>query len=150
MTRALCLCVVSAFAFGLSGCFGPERSAAAWCDAYWDKAIPIHDGYQEHADMAEEDPFPIILDVFALPGDMAVVLDDMAKVAPEEIRSDTEALRDSMKKLAETEGKAFSDPLGALGDGIGNALSTMGSSRRVDEYFSRHCGTPADARAARQ
>lgn len=141
--------VTLAAAAGLGGCGGPERSAQAWCDAFWDKAIPLHDQYQQDADLSGEDPTAVILDLVSVSGDVQVILDDMARVAPEEIRSDTEALRDSLEKSQDAAGDALSDPLGALGKAFSQALGSIGSQRRFDAYFAAHCGTPDEARASR-
>ena len=94
------LCVL---ALVVAGC-GQERSPEAYCDAFWDKAIPLHEQYTKAAEEAEANPIGAIMNLFSSPRDLAGVFDSMAKAAPEEIRTDTEAVRDSFNKLADSYG----------------------------------------------
>lgn len=131
-----------------AGC-GQERSAEAYCDAFWDKAIPLHEQYDDAAKRAEDNPFDAIMNLFSAPRDLAVVFDSMAQSAPEEIRADTEAVRDSFDKLADSYGDTLKDPLGGLIGNLGSALSVGNAMARVDAYMTQHCGTPQDAMAER-
>lgn len=139
------LCVL---ALVVAGC-GQERSPEAYCDAFWDKAIPLHEQYTKAAEEAEANPIGAIMNLFSSPRDLAGVFDSMAKAAPEEIRTDTEAVRDSFNKLADSYGDTMKDPLGGLLGSLGNALSVGNAMGRVDKYMSQHCGTPAEAIAER-
>lgn len=126
----------------LAGCGGSERSVAAYCDAFWSRAVSLHDHYEADSATARANPLAAVVDLFSAPGYLGTMMDAMAQVAPEEIRPDTEAVRDSLKRLQDSNAHAFSNPLGALGDNIGLALSSSGSFTRVDRYLTQHCPPP--------
>lgn len=63
----------------------------------------------------------------------------MAAHAPDEIRADTEAVRDAMKKEQDAIGEGLSDPIGALGNSIAAGVTSSGSFTRVDDYLNEHC-----------
>ena len=68
------------------------------------------------------------------------MFDRLAKVAPDEIQSDVEHIRDSLKEQQAAAGEAIGDPLGALGRGLISGLMTMDSWQRVGSYVDQHCG----------
>jgi len=137
-------------ALGVSAC-GDEaeaRTPEAYCRAFYEKGVTLHDEYQQASDNMETDLLGGMITLFSAPGDLATLLDDMAAHAPDEIRSDTEAVRDAFKKQQDSMGDALTNPLGALGSGLATALTTSGSFRRVDEYLGEHC--PLDGEMARE
>lgn len=118
---------------------GPERSVEAYCDVWREEATELHDGYEEAID---EDPFSALLLGIGAAEDMAVLLDKLARVAPDEIVSEVEALRDSLREQSSQQSEMISDPLGALGASMITALSSSGSYAAVDEYTLDNCGPP--------
>jgi hypothetical protein len=140
--RVALLAAVGALAVAPTGC-GSARSVQAYCDAFWSRAVPLHDRYEAHSETADENPLAALADVFSVPGDLATLMDAMAAVAPEEIRPDTESVRDNLERLQDSNAHALSDPLGALGDNIGLALSSGSGFARVDAYLAQHCPPPA-------
>ena len=141
--------LLAAIAVLATGC-GQERSAKAYCNAFWDRALPLHDQYQSASSTSPDNPIPALINLFSSPRDLAGMLDAMAKVAPEEIRPDTEQVRDAFNRLADSYGESLTNPLGGLAAGVGNALSVSGPMAHVDAYVTAHCGTPEQARAARE
>lgn len=142
------LAVVFALAIALTpvlaGCGGSERSPEAYCKAFYETGAPIRESYVEADENLEEDPLGSISTLLSAPGDMVVIFSHMADHAPDEIRSDTEAARDSLKEQQDSLGDALSDPLGALGKGLINGLTSSGSFSRVDAYLNRHCPVNSD------
>jgi hypothetical protein len=136
---AVCSCAAL-----LTACGGDERSAAAYCRAFYSKAAPIRQGYVDANRTAKTDPLGAALKLFSAPGDFESIFDGMVDHAPDEIKSDTVVVRDNLKKAQETMGKAFSDPLGALGESIGSGLSSAGAYQRVDAYLNEHCPVDSD------
>jgi hypothetical protein len=67
------------------------------------------------------------------------MFDRLAKVAPDEIQSDVEHIRDSLKEQQQAAGGAVGDPLGALGRSLVSGLMTMDSWQRVGSYVDQHC-----------
>jgi hypothetical protein len=135
IAAAGCACALALTACGS----GPERSAEAYCKAFYSKAAPIRQGYIDANKTANADPLGALLKLASAPGDFESIFASMADHAPDEIKSDTEVVRDSLKKVQESMGQAFSNPLGALGSGLGASLSSAGAYRRVDAYLTQHC-----------
>jgi len=145
LAAILSICLGAAAA-GISAC-GSEaeaRTPEAYCRAFYEKGVPLHDEYEDAAQNMETDMLGGLLTLMQSPGDMATLLDDMSAHAPDDIRSDTEAARDALKKQQESMGDAISDPLGALGSSLGLALTSSGSFERVDEYLNEHCPLDGD------
>lgn len=129
-----------------AGCGGAERSPQAYCKAFYSKAAPIRDAYVK-AD-PNKDPLGAFVMLISAPGDMISILDGMTDHAPDEIKSDTVEVRDSLKKSVDSMGDALSDPLGAIGGGIISSLTSAGAFQRVDAYLGQHC--PPDSDLAKQ
>lgn len=130
------LAVAAATAF--SGC-GTERSAEAYCKAFYAKAAPIREEYVDRNEQLEQNPLGAIATLFSAPGDLEAIFDGMVDHAPDEIKSDTVVVRDSFEKLQESMGDALGDPLAAFGGALMSSLTSSGASRRVDEYLAEHC-----------
>lgn len=123
----------------LSGCGGAERSPEAYCRAFYATAAPIRKTWVEAGNEVEADPLKSIVTLLGSPGDLEVIFDSMVSHAPDEIRADTEAVRDAMKKEQEAVGEGLSDPLGALGKSLGAGVTSSGSFERVNSYLDEHC-----------
>ena len=121
------------------GCGGSERSPEAYCRAFYETAAPIRKTYVEADNEMEADPLKSIVTLLGSPGDLEVIFDSMVAHAPDEIRADTEAVRDAMTKEQEAVGEGLSDPLGALGKSLGAGLTSSGSFSRVESYLNDHC-----------
>jgi hypothetical protein len=121
------------------GCGGPERSPEAYCRAFYETAAPIRKSYVEAGNEVENDPLQSIVTLMGSPGDLSVIFDSMVAHAPDDIRSDTEAARDAMKKEQDAIGEGLSDPLGALGKSLGAGLTSSGSFQRVSDYLDEYC-----------
>lgn len=121
------------------GCGGSDRSPEAYCRAFYETAAPIRQTYVEADNEMESDPLQSIVTLLGSPGDLEVIFNSMVAHAPDEIRSDTEAVRDAMKKEQEAVGEGLSDPLGALGKSLGAGLTSSGSFSRVESYLDDHC-----------
>ena len=123
-----------------------ERSAEAYCRAFYEAAAPIREHYVEADQEIEEDPLSAITTLLSSPGDLTTIFDAMAEHAPDEIKADTEEARDALKKQQESLGEGLSDPLKALGSGLIAGLTSSGSFSRVGEYLQEHC--PVDSELA--
>jgi hypothetical protein len=134
---------------GLAACgAGSDRSPEAYCRAFYGSAAPIRQSYVEAGEEVESDPLKAVVTLLGSPGDLTVIFDSMAEHAPDEIRADTEAARDALKKEQDALGDEFSDPLGALGAGVIAGLTSSGSFSRVDSYLNEHC--PVDSELAQE
>lgn len=71
--------------------------------------------------------------------DIQRMWDDLAKVAPDEILPDVESVRDTSAKQLDNAGQSVSDPAGALGSALVNALVNSGPIRWVDAYTRQNC-----------
>jgi hypothetical protein len=137
-SAATAVAVVAALCLSACG-GGSTRSAEAYCEAFYSHAAPLRQGYVNADKQASQQPLQALVTLLSAPGDLAAVFDAMVPHAPDEIQSDTKQVRDAFKKMQDTMGKAVSDPLGALGDSLGNSLSSSGSFNRVDQYLAAHC-----------
>ncbi|HEV7493341.1 hypothetical protein [Baekduia sp.] len=134
-------------ALALSACARSEdRSPEAYCRAFYSKAAPIRQSYMDADANMKADPLTGILKLLQAPGDLESIFDSMVDHAPDEIKSDTVQVRDSFKKLADTEGEALSNPLLAMGKGLINSMTSAGAFQRVDTYLTAHC--PVDSKLA--
>lgn len=143
---AMLLATTAAVSLTACGSSGDERSPEAYCRAFYEKAAPIRQSYVDADKNMSADPVGGILKLIRAPGDMEAIFAGMVDHAPDDIRSDTEQVRDSFKKMQDTEGDALSNPLLAAGKGIINSLTSAGSFDRVDAYLGRHC--PVNSRLA--
>lgn len=124
----------------LAGCGGStDRSPEAYCRAFYETAAPIRQTYVEADEEMEADPLGSIVTLMGSPGDLKVIFNTMVDHAPDEIRPDTEAVEEAMKKEEEAVGEGLSDPLGALGKSLGAGLTSSGSFVRVERYLDQHC-----------
>lgn len=123
----------------VSGCGSSDRSADAYCKAFYESAAPIRETYEEADKNMEADPIGSIATVLGAPGDMVTIFSHMSAHAPDEIRADTEAAQSSLEDQQDSLGDALSDPLGALGKGLVDGLTSSGSFGRVDAYLNEHC-----------
>src|SRR4051794_28900014 len=78
-----------------AGCGGDERSAEAYCRAFYAKAAPIRQSYVDQNERVNSDPFGSIIKLLQAPGDFVSIFDSMVDHAPDEIKSDTVIVRDS-------------------------------------------------------
>jgi hypothetical protein len=147
MRRARLLAPLAAACVGVaavvSGC-GDERSAEAYCRAFYAKAAPIRQSYVDQNKRIESDPFGSIVKLLQAPGDLESIFDSMVDHAPDEIKSDTVIVRDSFGQMQDTMGEAVSNPLGALGQGLVSSLSSGGAFERVNAYLTAHCPPNSD------
>lgn len=79
--------------------------------------------------------------VISAVGDLQIMWNDLADAAPEDIRSDVEAVRDNNQKQLDALKNASSDPIGVLTSGVLSGLTASGSYQRVDQYAAEHCGS---------
>ena len=113
----------------LSGC-GNERSAAEFCavhdrhrDRYLAATTPSEDG----------NPFGDLVSLAVAVGDLSIMWSELAGAAPEEIRSDAEAVRDGWEQQERDslDGKWLAT--------IGNGILNAGAMTRVDSYIRDNC-----------
>ena len=65
--------------------------------------------------------------------------DEAAKVAPSDIQSDVEAVRDFWDGQLENAKEMINDPLGGLASAFMEAASNSGAVERVDAYTATNC-----------
>lgn len=71
-------------------------------------------------------------------GDLQVMWKDLAEVAPDDIRSDVEVIRDATEEQLEAAGSG-GDTLSMLSSGLLSGLTNAGSYQRVDAFVREHC-----------
>jgi hypothetical protein len=126
----------------LSGC-GTERSAKAYCDTMQKHKDRYLSAMADATKQVEKGDAAGVVGglagtVSAL-GDIQRMWEDLAKVAPEEIRPDVESVRDNSAKQLDKAEQSIKDPAGALASALVNALVNSGPIRRVDAYTRQNC-----------
>lgn len=133
--RAIAIAVVA-----LAACGSDDgRSLAAYCDTFWSGARELHATLDAQA---SDDPVAAVAAVFSSIGDLGVLFDEMARVAPDDIRADTEAIRDAVRSLPGSGGS------GDIVSAIVSGLTSAGSFDRVNAYLRDNCPPPSDLVAA--
>ena len=139
--RAILIAVLVTLAAACS----PGRSTEAFCDTFHSETERLGDKYNAQADQISQmqDPF---LGLFAsmgalleAQGDQVVMLQRLADVAPEEIRADVEAVRDSAERQLEITQAAAGNPLMSLFAGLTAGSQSLGSARQVDAFLIENC-----------
>jgi hypothetical protein len=114
----------------------------------WDtQGLDLHEKF-EAADTAEKTKGTAgviegLASIIGAPNELARLMHQMADVAPSESEPDFESVASAFTKLSESEGKAITNPLGAIGGNIVEALSVSGSFNRVDSFLTHNCGIPS-------
>lgn len=117
-----------------AGCSSP-RSVQAYCAAMEQhKSLYLS---AMNSDPNGKNPVAGLLNAASAIGDLKSMWKDMADAAPEEIRSDTESVRDAWAKQ---EDAAISGDWKAI---IGGAIVNAGPMSRVGAYVGQHCGHPS-------
>jgi hypothetical protein len=136
------LAPIAAAALLLAGCGGQTRSAAAYCSYFYGEGSTLRNRYIQADQNFKRDPLQTIATLLASPGDLASFFHQLSLRAPEDIAPDVERMSDAFQKEADTEGDALSDPLGALGSGLINGLTTLPAEERVNAFTEQNCGPP--------
>jgi hypothetical protein len=125
---------------------GSTRSVAAVCHVWDTQGLALHEKYEAADKAAKADGAKGILSVLAsaigAPNELAHLMTQMADVAPPESQSDFETVASAFKKLSDSEGKAITDPLGAIAGDLVEPAATSGSFERVDSFLATNCGIP--------
>jgi hypothetical protein len=130
----------------LYGCGGSTRSVAAVCHIWDTQGLALHEKY-EAVDKAEKTGgsgavISVLASAIGAPNELAHLMSQMADVAPPESQSDFESVASAFKKLAESEGKAITDPLGAIAGSLIESAAVSGSYDRVNSFLATNCGIP--------
>jgi len=126
----------------LSGC-GTERSAKAYCDVMQKhKERYLQAMADATSQVKKGDAAGVVgglAETVSALGDIQRMWDELAQVAPDEIRPDVESVRDTSAKQLDNAEQSVKDPVGALGSALVNALVNSGPIRRVDAYTRANC-----------
>ncbi|WP_159620915.1 hypothetical protein [Ruania rhizosphaerae] len=122
----------------LTGC-SDGRSVGAFCEVH----DTHRDRYLASMDVAngnlESDPVLGLLQGGSAIADLANMWHELAEVAPEEIRSDTERVAELWDAQSEQAAESVGDPLGGLAGILQTALTMSGPLNRVDEFVIENC-----------
>ncbi len=130
----------------LAGC-GTGRSVDAYCDTFHGQGQEFRQRYL--AIDGEEDPLAALAQLAATPRDLATLFTSLSDVAPEDIRTDVETVRDHFDQQADEfgddAGDVLSGPAGALGSIAGDLMAGLAVApalQRVATWTTQHCGPP--------
>jgi hypothetical protein len=132
----------------LAACGGSSRSVAAVCNVWDTEGLALHEKFESANKSARGEGaagvLSALVSVIGAPNELARLMSQMAAVAPTSAEPDFEAVGTAFKKLSESEGKAFTDPLGALGGSLMESLAVSGSFTRVNGFLATNCGIPKE------
>lgn len=126
----------------------PRRSAQALCEIYKTDMVAMHDKISKVSeDMKTSDSITSLFGVLGVTaqtqGDLVLMFEKMDQVAPNEIEPDVKAIRDVLKKQADSAASAnplsLSSVLGTLASGLMSSLQAGGSFERFEKYTQQHC-----------
>lgn len=137
---ALVLAVVG---LGVVACSG--RSVDAFCSTYQEQKAAYLARYGNAGQQADSgDPAADLLgsavQLGSALGDIVIMFDKLSKVAPDDIEPDVSAIHDSLQKQIDGASGAVKDPLGTIGGGLLQGLTTIGSWQRLEDYVVANCG----------
>ncbi len=116
----------------------PTRSAAAFCQVYNQQKRQFIATYDTRN--YQNDPLAGLINSINAISDLVPMFEKLDAVAPPSIEPDVSNIVDSLKQQEQAAGHEFSDPLGALGEGLTAALMSSASWNQVDKYIAQHCG----------
>lgn len=130
------------------GC-GSGRSAEAYCKTYEDGFNKIKQQYPDVDQYTSSDDNPMVMlaRILSATGDIIALIGDMAKVAPDEIQSDTQRVHDSLESTlaesADTAGNAvgrnLAGALSGLASGLMASMTSAGALERMDKFIVANC-----------
>lgn len=134
--KALALSAVAILvSSGLSAC--SARSIEAYCEVM-SKHKERYVSAMNEASQANN-PLIGLTGAIAALGDINTMWEEAAKVAPEEIETDIEAVRDVWAQQEETAQEMQSNPIRALASSLVSGVMNSGSLSRVDAYTEQNC-----------
>lgn len=80
-----------------------------------------------------------LIDGAAAIGDLSNMWTELSKVAPSEIKADTEAVAEYWQDQYESAAKGVDDPLGAIAGGLLGGFQAVGPLTRVDQFVRENC-----------
>jgi hypothetical protein len=132
-----------------AGCGGQERSTASYCKAYNDGFASLKRQYPDVDQYSHsQNPLMLLLRTTSALGDVVALIGDMADAAPDDIRTDTQRVHDSMQKqidlIGGTSGSGATGKWSNFAIGIINSMvdsiTNAGAYQRMDQYIVDHCG----------
>lgn len=134
--RSAAVILVTLMCVGLGACSAP-RSVEAYCDVvaeHKERYVTAMSNVN-----STDDPLSGLAGTVSALGDLSRMWEEAADVAPDDIRSDVEAVRDGWAQQFEAAEKMISDPLGGIAGSILGGLANAGSMARVDQYTTANC-----------
>lgn len=125
---------------GLSTSCGQSRSVESFCETYQNEKATYLERYGGGvASSGDElaDVFNGILMLGSALGDVIIIFEKLADVAPDDIVSDVEAIHDALERQRDS--AASLDSLEILGATVTSAVITGGSWQRVSDYITLNC-----------
>lgn len=120
----------------ISGC-APTRSVEAYC-AVKEKH---KERFETPANRANSNPDLLFgsLQMASVIGDLALMFEEAAEVAPQDIASDVEKTAKYFAQQEDMAREMLKDPLAGFMHAFGDGIMSSGSLMRVDEYTAKNC-----------
>lgn len=114
---------------------GLERSVAAYCQTWKEEGTKLHRQWSDTQNGSELGSLSVLI---GAPRDLADFLEKLARVAPDDIRSDVERYRDAWNEVADNLGSG-AGLLDILAAQASVATQTASVERRIDRWTNVNC-----------
>ena len=137
MKRVLALgAVVILAALAVAGCGEQPRTAAGFCKVYYQQKQQYLSSY---GNSPPNQPLRDLANLIGAMSDWVPIFEKLGQAAPPSIEPDVSNIVDALKQEQQAAGQEFSNPLGALGQGLEAALMSTASWDHVDAYIQKYC-----------
>lgn len=125
---------------------GSERSVEAFCETLRSEKQRILEQFDTTTQVGQASGDEFIALVAALGGSLQALGEietyatKLARVAPAEIQTEAELVRDAISEQLDGVGNVASNPLQALGAALITSLLSSGPTNTVHRYALEHCG----------
>lgn len=147
MPRHLLVALTIASAMvSLIACGSPTRSVATYCAYFYDQGGRLRERWIRSGENASQNPLAGLATASAALPEIASFMHELSLRAPEDIAPDVQTLATALKRSAEQEASAASNPLGSLLGGLLSGPAMSAAEQRVNIYTLRTCGVPPGTR----
>jgi len=143
-------CSIAAAAVGgfaaVSCSSGPERSVESFCTTLRSEKERILAQIDQGSAAAEAQSDELASGMMSLGvtlqalGELRTYFHELADVAPDEVRTEVEIIRDEVDKQFDTAGDAASNPLGSLAEAVVSGFAMSGQMETVNNFAKDNCG----------
>lgn len=138
MVFGVAACVL---AISVCGCSGQAKTAAGFCQVYYQQEEQYLAKYGEPANSGLAELGQLI----GALSDWVPIFEALDQAAPPDIEPDVHNILDSLQQEEQDAGQEASDPLGGLASGLMARMMSTASWENLGTYIEQNCGTDSGA-----